>query len=87
MDGHYTSHYETAGDSNPGGIQPGYWLLNASIHMTTADGHYDFALIGKNLTNSYYLITSNGTPGGPIYQLNGFFNRPREVLVQAAYRY
>jgi outer membrane receptor protein involved in Fe transport len=86
-DAAYTSSYESAGDSNPGGIQPAFWKVNASIHMTTKDGHYDFALIGKDLTNSYYLLTSNGTPGGPVYELNGFFNRPREVLIQASYRY
>ena len=87
IDGAYTSSYQTAGDNNPGGIQPAFWRLNAAIHVGPQSGHYDFAVIGRDLTNSYYLVsTTSQTAGGP-QQFDGIFARPREVALQATYHY
>jgi iron complex outermembrane receptor protein len=87
VDGYYTSHYETAGDENPGGVQPSFWRLNAAVHLTPPNQHFEFSVIGRDLTNSYYLLASNGAAGGSPWELAGYFNRPREVLIQAEYRY
>jgi len=48
------------------------------------DGRYEVALIGRNLTNSYYMLNAVGWSGsGNPNQYVGFFNRPREVVLQA----
>lgn len=87
LDGSHTSSYQTAGDNNPGGIQPAFWRLNAALHVGPEKGNYDFALIGRDLTNSYYLVsTTSQTAGGP-EQFDGIFARPREIVLQAAYHY
>jgi outer membrane receptor protein involved in Fe transport len=87
VDGSYTTEYQTAGDYNPGGIQPGFWKVNAAVHFTSDDSHYDLALIGRNLTNVFYLLTSNGLDAGLPTSDDGFFNRPREVIIQAEYHF
>ena len=87
VDGAYTSSYQTAGDSNPGGIQGVFWKLNAAMHFISDDSHYEFSVIGRNLTNSYYLLTSNGLDAGLPTQFDGFFNRPREVILEAQYHF
>jgi len=87
IDGAYTSSYQTAGDSNPGGIQSSFWKLNAAVHFISDDSHYDFAVIGRNLTNAYYLLTSNGLDAGLPTQFDGFFNRPRELILQGQYHF
>jgi iron complex outermembrane receptor protein len=86
-DGAYTSSYQTAGDSNPGGVQASFWKLNASVRFTSDDSHYEFAFVGRNLTNQYYLLTSNGLDAGLPTELDGFFNRPRELIIEAAYHF
>ena len=46
------------------------------------------ALIGRNLTDSYYMLNVNGWSGsGNPNQFVGFFNRPREVALQATVRF
>jgi iron complex outermembrane receptor protein len=87
VDGAYTSSYQTAGDSNPGGIQGVFWKVNAALHLTSDDSHYVFSFIGRNLTNSYYMLTSNGLDGGTQNQFDGFFNRPREWILEAEYHF
>ena len=87
VDGAYTSSYQTAGDSNPGGIQGVFWKLNVAVHFTSDDSHYEFSVVGRNLTNSYYMLTSNGLDGGTQNQFDGFFNRPREVILEGQYHF
>jgi len=87
IDGDYTSSYETSGDYNPGGLQSSFWKLNAAVHFTSDDSHYEFSFIGRNLTNVYYLLTSNGLDAALPTQDDGFFNRPRELIVQAEYHF
>jgi len=57
------------------------------MHFISDDSHYEFSVIGRNLTNSYYLLTSNGLDAGLPTQFDGFFNRPREVILEAQYRF
>jgi iron complex outermembrane receptor protein len=86
--GSYSSSYQTAEDNAPGGLQPAYWLLDAAVHLKSDDGHLDFAVIGRDLTNTYYMITSAGqAESGNSNQYVGFFNRPREVILEAAYHF
>lgn len=84
----HSSSYQTATDYGPGGFQKAYWLLNASVRAAPEDGRYEVALIGRNLTNTYYMLNAVGWSGsGDPDQYVGFFNRPREVVLQATVRW
>ena len=83
----YSGSYQTATDYSPGGFQSSFWRLNASARIRTPDEHIELAVVGRNLTNSYYrIVTYSGSLGEPD-QYAGFFNRPREVVVQASYTF
>src|SRR5690606_29001121 len=58
VDAFYSSSYQTQTDYGPGGFQPSYWRLNASARFRTPDDNLEFALIGRNLTNSYYKVVT-----------------------------
>jgi iron complex outermembrane receptor protein len=80
----HSASFQTATDYGPGGFQKAYWLLNASVRLAPENGRYEVALIGRNLTNSYYMLNAVGWSGSSDPdQYVGFFNRPREVVVQA----
>lgn len=86
--GAYTSGYQTATDNAPGGVQDAYWLLNAAVKVGSENGGYELALIGRNLTNSYYKLQSYGWTGaGNVNQYTAFWNRPREVAIQGTVRF
>ena len=79
-----SASYQTATDYSPGGRQKAYWLLDAAVHVGPTGGRFEVAVIGRNLTNSYYLLSTVGWSGSNVQsQYVGFFNRPREVALQA----
>lgn len=80
----YSSSYETTEDYAPGTRQKGFWRLNAAMHLTPGNERLRLSLIGRNLTNSYYMTRSFGWSGSQNpEQFIGNFNRPREVAIQA----
>ncbi len=88
VQGTFTDDYETAADYSPAGHQDSFWLLNAALRVGPDDERYEVALIGRNLTDSYYMLNSNGWSGsGSANQFVGFFNRPREVILQGTVRF
>jgi outer membrane receptor protein involved in Fe transport len=88
VQGTHSSSFQTATDYAPGGFQKGYWLLNASASVSAGEGQYELALIGRNLTNTYYMLNVNGWSGsGNPNQYVGFFNRPREVVLQGTVKF
>lgn len=88
LDGSYSSSYITSIDYAPGGFQPSFWRLNAAVHLVKDEDRFDLAVIGRNLTNTYYLAYAFTQAGaGAPNQFFGVFNRPREVAVQATVRF
>jgi iron complex outermembrane recepter protein len=83
----HSSKYQSAADNAPGGIQRDYSRVNASVHISPEDERWRVSLIGRNLTNSYYLISTSGRPVGTANEFIGIFNRPREVAVQVEARF
>ena len=81
------SKYLTQDDGDPNGVQKAFTKLNASVRLFQPDGHWEFSVIGRNLTNEYVVLLSSGRPGGAPGDLSGMIDRPREILLQAAYRY
>ncbi|MGJ4728167.1 TonB-dependent receptor [Luteimonas sp. SDU101] len=87
LGGSYSSSYQTQPDNHPGAMQESFWRLNAAVHLTPADERYRFSLIGRNLTDEYYMVASASSPGGPATQHTGTFARPREIAAQFEYRW
>lgn len=83
-----TSSYQAASDYAPGGVQKAYWVLNSSVRIEPEDERFELALIGRNLTNSYYMLESIGhVNSGDNDQYVGYFNRPREIVVRTSMRF
>ncbi|WP_205452098.1 TonB-dependent receptor [Sphingobium estronivorans] len=83
----YSSKYSAMDNGNPFGVQPSFWLFDASARVGTANGAWELALIGRNLGNKIYTGYVAEKPGGPItpgttVQLMGLPNRGRQVMLQ-----
>jgi outer membrane receptor protein involved in Fe transport len=84
----YSGSFETATDNAPAGHQESYWLLNAALRLSPRNERFEVALVGRNLTDEYYMLNSNGWSGsGNPNQQVGFFNRPREVVLEGTVRF
>lgn len=89
----HSHSFETATDNSPAGHQDDFWLVNAALRVGPSDGRYDITLLARNLTNEYYMLNSNGWSGASrgativTDQQVGFFNRPREVILQGTVRF
>lgn len=57
-----SSSYYTDTINAPGGRQGAYELYDAGLTFGDVDGKWDVALIGRNLSDSYYFLRSNDTP-------------------------
>jgi len=92
----YNSSIDTDATGNPGGLQKGYALLDATAMIASSSGTWEFAVIGKNLTNQYYVtrttvVTGSGSnPGGTVGTLadtQGYVSRGREVVLRVTRRF
>jgi outer membrane receptor protein involved in Fe transport len=87
LQGTWSDSYQTASDYSPGGFQDSYWLLNAAVRAAY-DDKYEIAFLGRDLTNSYYTLNTVGWSGSSNpNQYAGFFNRPRELVLQVTARF
>ncbi|WP_156680923.1 TonB-dependent receptor [Sphingomonas profundi] len=96
VDARYNSSYIASGFGNDDSRQNKYVNLDASIRFGTEDDRYEIALIGKNLTNRFYVTgvvdgpstgSGTGTLAGVHADQLGFATLPRTVQVQATFRY
>ncbi|MFT7220084.1 MAG: iron complex outermembrane receptor protein [Candidatus Azotimanducaceae bacterium] len=85
-EGIYTDDYKTASNGEPLAVQDSFWRLRARIGVQSADGKYDFSIIGRNLTDEIFSV-GGARPGAitPSDQ-GGGGSRPRSILFQATYR-
>lgn len=95
-DGRFKSSYIVTPFANPYARQDGYQVLDAQIRLSTEDDRYQAALIGRNLTNTFYINggqdgpstgTGTGTPGGIPADQFGYVADPRTVTLQFTVRY
>ncbi|KHK93051.1 TonB-dependent receptor [Novosphingobium malaysiense] len=96
VDARYSDSYLVSGFGNPLSKQGSYVTLDAGVRFGAADDNWQIALIGKNLTNQFYVtgvvdgpFTGSGTgtaSGVPADQL-GFGNIPRTVQVELTKRF
>lgn len=82
VDGAFSSAYPTVETLDPDQVQPSFWRLNAAAHFHPQDGRYEFDIIGRDLTNSYYVISSSDRTLGGLYNYAGWYARPREWIAQ-----
>ena len=96
VDARYSDDYLASGFGNPRSRQDSYVTLDAGVRFGAEDDNWEIALVGKNLTNAFYVSgvvdgpstgSGTGTPAGiPADQL-GFANLPRTVRVQVTKRF
>lgn len=92
----YSSSYLASGFGNPDSRQSRYATLDAGIRIGSDDDRWEFAVIGKNLTNRFYVTgvvdgpSTGGASGGAVPahadQL-GFGTLPRTVMAQVTTRF
>lgn len=58
----YTDEYETQNEDPVGFVQDDFWLLNARAFIGSTDGRWNVSLMGRNLTDELYVVTSGGRP-------------------------
>ena len=96
VDTKYSDSYNPSGFGNPLSRQDSYVTLDAGLRFGAADDNWQIAVIGKNLTNEFYVTgvvdgpsTGGGTgtaAGFPADQL-GFGNLPRTVQLEVTKRF
>lgn len=91
----YSDGYNPSAFANPLAVQDSYVVFDAGLRFGAADGNWQLAVIGKNLTNKFYISgvvdgpsTPNAasTPGSLADQV-GFGNLPRTVKVEFTKRF
>jgi len=87
VDANYTSGYWLLENENPAGWQKGFARLNATVRLYQPADKWELAFIGRNLTNKYYGIAGAEQPFGQAGAIWENIGRPRELLLQATYRF
>lgn len=92
----YSDSYNPSAFANPIARQKSYVTLDAGLRFGAADGNWQIALIGKNLTNRFYVTgvvdgpstgtASGGLTGTKADQL-GFGTLPRTVKIELSKRF
>ncbi|HEX7929675.1 MAG TPA: TonB-dependent receptor [Sphingomicrobium sp.] len=92
----YSSSYVPSGFGQTRSHQGAYATLDATARIGAEDDRWELALIGKNLTNKFYVTgvvdgpstgSGTGTPAGIAADQVGFVALPRTVQVQATFRF
>lgn len=91
-DVYYSSSYYAAETLIEASRQDAFWRVNAGIGIASADDRYELNLIGRNLTNQYYLLYAADRTGGAGLPGNAgeqraVVARGREVVLQARFRF
>jgi outer membrane receptor protein involved in Fe transport len=96
VDTRYSGAYLASGFGNPFSEQSKYAVLDAGIRFGAEDDNWQIAVIGKNLTNRFFVSGvvdgpstggGTGTPGGIRADQLGFGNLPRTVQVTVTKRF
>lgn len=96
FDARYSGDYLPSGFGNPLSRQDSYVTLDAGVRFGAEDDNWQIALIGKNLTNQFYVTgvvdgpstgAGTGTATGIKADQLGFGNVPRTVMVELTKRF
>lgn len=91
-DAFFTSKYFASETMASSTLQKAFWRFNAGIAYRDADDRWSVSLLGRNLTNRYYLLYAADGTGGTGIPLNegkqrAVVARGREIAVQASFRF
>jgi len=95
-DARYSDSYLASGFANPLSKIDSYWYFDASIRLGSEDGRWQVALIGKNLSNEFWVSgvvdgpstgTFPGTDDSVLADQLGFGNVPRTWALEATFRF
>ena len=88
VDVNYSDDYSLASDNDPNQIQGSYTKVDARGVLRSADGRWELALIGRNLTDKLTTVWGNDAAGGPF--LGTYYkhaDRLRTIALQATLRF
>ena len=93
----YSDSYYANPTASPGSHVGAYTLLDATVRLSSADDRWQFALIGRNLTDKYYFVRvtdGQGTGANPgtvtgtlLGDSLGAVSRGREVMIRVSHRF
>ena len=86
-DAFYSGEYFASEAMAPSSLQESFWRLNAGLNLSPRDGDWTVQLIGRNLTDEYYLQyaadrTGGASVPGAIGEQRAVVSRGREVALQ-----
>jgi outer membrane receptor protein involved in Fe transport len=96
LDARYSDAYLASSFNNPTSRQASYVVVDAGLRLITDGDKYEFAVVGKNLTNRFYVNgvvdgpetgSGTGTPAGIRADQLGFGNLPRTIQFQVVGRF
>lgn len=96
FDGRYSDSYLASGFGNPLSEQDSFVTIDAGIRFGADDRNWQIAVIGKNLTNEFYVTgvvdgpstgSGTGTAVGTKADQLGFGSMPRTVMVELTKRF
>lgn len=96
IDSRYSASYLASGFGNPLSRQDKFLTIDAGVRFGAEDDNWQLAVIGKNLTNQFYVSgvvdgpstgSGTGTPGGIKADQLGFGTLPRTVMVEVTKRF
>ncbi|MEM1434588.1 MAG: TonB-dependent receptor [Pseudomonadota bacterium] len=58
----FSDEYETQNEDPVGFVQDSFWLFNARAFIGSTDGTWNVSLMGRNLADELYVVTSGGRP-------------------------
>jgi iron complex outermembrane recepter protein len=96
VDSRYSASYLASGFGNPLSRQDKFLTIDAGVRFGAEDDNWQLAVIGKNLTNQFYVSgvvdgpstgSGTGTPGGIKADQLGFGTLPRTVMVEVTKRF
>jgi iron complex outermembrane receptor protein len=85
-DAFYSGSYFGSETLAPSTLQESFWRFNAGARLVGDGDRWEVALIGRNLTNNYYLLTAQDKSNQPGDQ-RGTVARGRELTIQLGYRF
>lgn len=89
----YSDEYFASPTLDPNLVQDSFTKVNLRVALGAADGQWEVALVGKNLTDETVKTFGNTTPlsgaltGGTGTAYYSFFDRPRSVALQGTFRF
>ena len=83
----YTDKKFFDAENNAGAVQAGVSLFNAALALDTADDRWSLVFAVTNLTDKLYLTAATDATGTGLGYLEHVYARPREISLQAKYRF